>query len=69
MEGVEGVDGMDWGWTWGGLDWMGWIGIGWMDWKWGWDGMDMCGAFYFIEIHNTHLWYMVGYISVELTTI
>lgn len=22
MEGVEGVDGMDWGWTWGGLDWM-----------------------------------------------
>lgn len=46
---------------------MGWIGGGHgVDWI-GW--MDMCGAFYFIEIHNTHLWYVVGYISVELTTI
>lgn len=60
------------GWMgWDGVDgWSGWDGLGWDGLEvWILNGMDMCGAFYFIEIHNTHLWYMVGYISVELTTI
>lgn len=58
MEGVEGVDGMDWGWTWGGLDWMDGLVVG-MD---GWNGaMFLCGGGWICDIGH-----VVRYISVEL---